>query len=162
MVTYERTINETLITHIITHDDIWDDICEYGQTPDEFHVTFVPSQHWVLLQVEHKVIGLFFLDALNSTTAMVHINILKKFRQKYSIMAGRACMKYMLNETDYNKFNTEVPENYPNVMLFLEKFGFIKEGINRNSINKNNTLTDQVYYGMTRVELNQFINRGKQ
>jgi hypothetical protein len=44
---------------------------------------------------------------------------------------------------------------YPDVIGFLKKWGWVVEGINRSSVNKNNIIVDQVQFGITREEIKE-------
>lgn len=154
----ERLYDAAVIEQFLTEPDLWKLISETNQDPADFVAVIDDNVHWVGMYDDELLYGMLVVHTITPTTAVVHINILKEYRKKYSMISALMCMKYMIHNTDYNKFNTEVPEIYPNVEKFLLQFGFKVEGRNRNSINKDNILVDQTYFGITRDELVQSLN----
>lgn len=157
-VTSKRTYDAALIRSIVTAPGIWECVSENGQQKHDYEPPIIDAIEWVALTNEKsQVIGVLLIHPLNTVTCECHINIIPKYRQEYSMLAGLACRRYMLEDTEYDKFNTQVPDIYPNVAKFLKQFGFVHEGTNRKSINKHDTLVDQHHYGITRPELTNII-----
>ncbi len=161
MVTAIRLYRADLIKQFLTQDELWERIAEYGQTVDMFVPVIDDSIHWVGLFDDKRLFGIIFLHPHNSTTMIAHINIQKKDRYKLSRAGGIVGLEYIIENTDYDKVQTETPVIYPNVMKFVESMGFRKEGISRKSINKNTQLVDQVMYGATRQEIIEFLSKDK-
>jgi len=157
-VYHKRLYDAELIQDFLTDPELWELISESGQKTEGFVVPINDSIHWVGLYDKDLLFGILVIHATTVTTGIVHINILKQYRSKYSTIAGLNCMDYMLYNTEFNKFNTEVPVIYPNVINYLKRFGFKNEGINRLSINKNNMIVDQKSFGITREELFQTMD----
>jgi RimJ/RimL family protein N-acetyltransferase len=157
-VYHKRLYDADLIKEFLTTEELWGKISESSQKPEELVIPIDDLIHWVgLYNVTDVLVGIFALHPQTITTCVTHINILEEYRRAYGLPVGLAVLNYMLYSTDYNKFNAEIAVIYPNVLKYTEYFGYKQEGVNRKSINKNNELIDQIYYGVTRTELSQHL-----
>ena len=155
-VHYRRLDEEDreLIRSYMTQDELWERISEDGCNKDEYTPPMHELFHWVgMYNNKDEFMGTLFLHPETMHVVNIHFNLSKKYRKLYSFLGGQAAFDYMLNCTDFEKFNTTVPLEYPDVVGFLDKLGFTREGLNRKSISKNNIMHDQYYYGMTREEM---------
>jgi len=158
---YAKRIHEAdTIKHFLTVPELWDRISESGQKAEEFEPTMIDCVHWVGLFEESKMFGIGLCHPINNTTCMVHINIKREYRQRLGKQGGKLFLEYIVKKTDFQKVNAEVPVIYKNVAKFTEKMGFKIEGLNKKSINKNNTLHDQIMFGQTRHMIEEFLNKG--
>jgi RimJ/RimL family protein N-acetyltransferase len=157
-VKLERLYDADLIRDFMIQDELWERISEDGLDKDDFEVPIVDEFHWLGFFADDKMVGLFFIHPETLSTCQIHFSIAKQYRRLYSLRCALAGFTYLLDETHFSKFNTHVPACYPDVENFVVKLGFTKEGTNRMSINKNNTLIDQYYYGITRGEIANFMN----
>jgi RimJ/RimL family protein N-acetyltransferase len=68
--------------------------------------------------------------------------------------------EWVLENTEdrINKINVSIPENDKRVINFAKKVGFKKEGLNRDSYMKNGTIYAQQNLGITRSEIEDYIN----
>ncbi len=147
-----RTYDERLVEEFIRSPDIWATVAEDGQEPEDFKAD-VDSECWLAIFAGDDFIGLFNLHATNTVTTAIHAHVLPEFRRKYSVKAGRVALKWVIDNSDYQKIIAEIPVIYPNVKRFAQAFSFVMEGCNRKSYLKNGDIIDQWIYGITRHEL---------
>lgn len=147
-----------LVRNILIEPEMWDRITEDGQNKDDFVIEPNPAFNFVGVfsndetLKQEKLIGLFFLHALNKTALQIHAHIIKKYRKKFAKEAGRQIISYFVNETEYQKLLAEIPVIYTNVYHYTKSFGFVDEGLNRKSFTKDGKIIDQFRLGLTRPE----------
>ena len=137
---------------------MWKNISEDGQDPDEFEPPFDELIHWVgAYKDDGEIIGLFFIHPKSHSRAEIHINILEDYRMKYARLAGYMIMQYVIEYTDYQKLEADIPVIYPNVLNFALWNGFTIEGTSRKSIVRDGELINQHILGMTKEEIEQWL-----
>lgn len=141
------------VAQILKDPEIFERIAEDGQTLDNMQIPFDESQCYMLIELEDVIIGVWCLYPVNSSTLNIHCQILKDYRQ-HAGEAAKLIVKWFAEESpsQYIKLSAEIPVIYPDVYFFTKKFGFLDEGINRQSISKNGSITDQWRLGLTRDE----------
>ena len=146
------------VSQILRDPEIFERIAEDGQTLEDMEIPFDESQCYMLIEVEDMIIGVWCLYPANSSTLNIHCNILKDYRQ-HAEEAAKLIVKWFAEESpsQYIKLNAEIPVIYPDVYFFTKKFGFLDEGINRQSICKNGGIIDQWRLGLTRGEAVDFL-----
>lgn len=146
--------NDELIKSVLFSPCIWDRISEGGQTKESFAFINKSEYLWFGLYEEDLLIGMFFLHPLNTTTLQLHIHILEKYRRRYAYESGAVIINWFVEKCSdsFNKLVAEIPIIYPDVYHYTKKFGFIDEGINRESYMKNNIIYGQYRLGITRKE----------
>lgn len=154
----ERSESADEIDSILKDPEIFARISEDGIMPEEYSTPFDGNQCYMMIYVGDDPIGVWRLHPLNSTTLMIHCNILKDHRE-YAVGAGRLIVEWFAKESpeQYKKLNAEIPVIYPDVYHFTKKFGFQDEGINRDSIKKNGEIVSQWKLGLTRDEALRWV-----
>jgi len=152
MIAAERTYDKVLIKSIIFNQAIWECIAEDGQEKADFDPD-VESECWLVMRLDEIPIALYNIHALNSVTAQIHAHVLPAYRKEHSKETGALVLRYILENTDYQKIVAVIPVIYENVKKFTMSFGFVEEGINRKSIMKGGELLDQWMLGATRSEI---------
>jgi RimJ/RimL family protein N-acetyltransferase len=96
----------------------------------------------------------------NSVTLEIHAHVLPEYRKQYSLETGDLVLKWIIEEgpEQYKKVIAQIPTCYPNVINFTLAHGFKKEGINRKSDIIDGILYDQVMLGITREEIEDYLN----
>lgn len=131
-------------------NELWYEISEDNApayTPD------LIKEYWIGLLNDKELVGCARFHQLTSITWEAHAFILPDFRKKYGPLSCLTTLNWMIENTDCQKIVANVPNRFPNVMGFLEKIGFKKEGVNRQSFTKDGKLWDIVNYGLTRTEI---------
>lgn len=152
-----------VIREILIEPEMWDRISEDGQKKEDFIISDNPAFIWVgvfsrgNITRDRKLIGIFFLHALNKTTLQIHAHIKKEFRKEFAKRAGKEIISYFVNETDFEKLLAEIPVVYQDVYHYTKSFGFIDEGINRQSFLKKGKVIDQYRLGLTRKEAKKWL-----
>ncbi len=146
------------VAQILKDPEIFDRIAEDGVTYQDFRISFDGTQCYMLIESDDMIIGVWCLYPANSSTLNIHCNILKDYRV-YAKEAGKLIVKWFAEESpsQYIKLNAEIPVIYPDVYFFTKKFGFLDEGINRQSICKNGDIIDQWRLGLTKNEAIAFL-----
>jgi len=153
MITCDRTYDVNVIKSVIFNPVIWDCIAEDGDHTQEGFVVDTISECWLEIKNDDLVVAIYNLHTLNSVTLQIHAHVLPQYRKEFSRESGLAALKWIVDNTDYQKIVAIIPSIYDNVKKFTESFGFIVEGINRLSYKKNGNLVDQWMMGATRSEI---------
>jgi hypothetical protein len=153
---YERTEDVSLIESVLFDNEMFSRISEDGQLMDDLQIPICDLFHWIALYQDDTLLGIGAIHPQNNTSCEVHINILQQHRQ-HSKNCGWMMFDYFIKNTNYYKFNTHVPSCYPDVCKFLTNFGFTQQGIDYQSVVKNNILYDQILFGITRPQIIQQI-----
>ncbi len=149
----KRTRDVGFIRSIV--GELWDTVAEDGQLFEEWEPK-ANSECW--LNISDTAV--YCLNAENSTTLLMHAHVSKSARaysRTFSVAIGHAVWVWVLENSDYQKFNCAIPVIYPNVKAYVEKMGMIEEGVNRKSYCKNGEIVDQWLMGITRDELEEFM-----
>lgn len=151
----ERIYDADLIKDICTRPEIWETISEDDYDPADFHVDL--NECWLMVGDDVEVMGLYNLHPINGITLQIHPMILKEFRGKAAYESGKLALKWVVENTAYEKVFCYIPTIYRNVILFAMRCGMVKEGINRRSWLKNGKIHDMVLLGITRQEIEAMI-----
>ena len=152
MYNYKVLTNEDEIKKVLFNPEIWNRISEDEQCQDEIEVLNDNNQ-WAGLYFNHVLFGVGLVHRHNQTTGTCHIHILKEHRDEHAGAGGMLSIQAALNETEYDKFRTEVPEIYKDVQYFLKKLGFRPKGYSTVTFKKNNKEIKQIIFKTTRKEL---------
>lgn len=127
---------------------IAEDGCGDGFEPD------MERNIWLLMKSGDTEVGVYQIERINGITAQIHANVLPEHRKPHSKATGRAALDWVYaNLPDIHKIIAVIPTLYPNVRDFTLSFGFVLEGINRQSYLKNGAFHDQWMLGITRPEM---------
>lgn len=143
---------------LLKSECIWGRISEDGQSQKEFRIWSRREHVWLGIFVKKKLIGCFFLHPENSTTIVIHIQILEKYREKHAFESGVMAQDQFI-KSKYNKMICQIPEIYQDVYHFTKKFGLVDEGINRASFTKNGRVHNQLRLGITKEEAKSWLQR---
>jgi hypothetical protein len=116
-----------------TMNTMWDAVSEDGAPP---YSPDLVGEMWIGIYMGGMYIGMFRMHQLTSVCWQGHIFILPDQR-KHSDGAGKAIKQWIVDNMDAKKIVAEVPECFPNVIAFLERHGFKKQGFNADSFSKN-------------------------
>lgn len=120
-------------TVVNTMNTMWDAVSEDGAPP---YKPDLINELWIGIYMGGFYIGMFRLHQLTSVCWQGHIFILPEFR-KQSDGIGKAMKRWIVENVDAKKVIAEIPECFPNVVAFLERHGFTKQGFNADSFSKN-------------------------
>lgn len=154
----DRTFDQLLVWQLMTQPEMWATVAEDGHQPMDY-LPDVQGEAWLLMYGEGEVYGVYRVHAMNSVTCEIHAQVVPKHRNEHALETGRLALKWIYdNAPQYEKVICWVPEIYPNVRGFAEKFGFKLEGTNRDSYLKNGQLHDQWLLGIKRSEIGDLLN----
>ncbi len=146
------------ILSVLTDPDIFATISEDGIKPEDLKID-VDSQCWLAMVSSSKFLGLYNLKPLSGVCLDIHAHVLPEFRKEHSKETGRAALQWIYaNAPKYHKVEARIPVCYKNVRDFTCSFGFKEEGLSRLSYRKNGMLHDQYLLGITRGEIEAFLN----
>jgi RimJ/RimL family protein N-acetyltransferase len=154
IVIVERTYDVQLIESICFNPVIWETITEDDCTDADFDIDL--NECWLKV-TDKEVIGLYNLHPINGITLQIHPMILPEYRGEKAYRSGVQVLKWVIENTDYQKVFCYIPTLYRNVILFALRCGMVKEGINRRSWLKNGKIHDMVMLGITREEIEALI-----
>ena len=151
LITLKRSEDKDEIEQIVKDPEIFARISEDGHDIDSYNISM--DNCYLLVCLDERAIGVWCLHPANSSTLMIHLNMLKEFRN-YGKEAGALIVQWFVETCpqQYQKMNAEIPMTYPEVYHFTKNQGMVDEGINRKSIMKAGELVDQWLLGITRKE----------
>lgn len=141
----------------MTRPDMWATVAEDGQQPHEYTPDVI-GHCWLAMFAPDALVALYHLHAHNSVTCEIHAQVFPEYRAEYSEGTGLAALRWIYENTRYEKVVCWVPEIYTNVRSFAESFGFQLEGTNRKSYRKNGKLLDMWLLGITRNEIGELLD----
>lgn len=155
----ELTTDMELVRSILVEPDIWERAAEDGVDQETWYPGYDSMTAWLLCIENDEPIGVILLHTDTQVSLKMHPYLRKEHRQKGRIMMA-AFYKWMLENTEetINKVNTVIPEYQKKVINFAKKVGFQKEGLNRESCQKNGQLYGQQNLGITRKEIGVYLD----
>lgn len=100
---------------------------------------------------EEEFLGLILCVRYNKFEIEMH-SLLKKESIPYSREIGKLIIEEMFGDNDVLRITAPVQGNLKSTMNFLEKIGFVKEGIKKDAIIKKEIVTDMHIYGITKTK----------
>lgn len=144
---------------IVTSPDIWERISEDGVRKEEFYPVTDALTYWLLCVEGNEIVGVILVHSDNSASVKIHPYLKKQFRKKGREMLVLFYEWFLIHaKENIHKVNACVPECYKSVINFAKKVGFKDEGFNRDSYLKNGILYGQVMLGITKSEIEDFLN----
>ena len=116
-------------------------------------VTVDMSEVWMLFYEGNEIVGLFNFHKITRICWEMHPMVFKKFRLKYA----RDCIKWAFRWFMGHKLIVRIPENRPELLNFAKKSGFVREGINRESLMQNGAIINIIHLGITKDEINSYL-----
>ena len=127
-----RTLDVGICIAVLTNEEIFDAISEDTATHDDIDVD-VLQDYWLKVEEEGNIIGVVQLKRVFNKCFDCHIHILPEFRRKYSVSAGELILNWCKDNLKGSLLCANVPVFCSNVVDFLLKFGFSKQGILTNA-----------------------------
>jgi len=157
LITLRKAENVEEVDAILRDPELFARIAEDGQW-DDYETPFDGHQCYLMIIKDDEAVGVWNLYPVNTVTLNIHCNLLKNHRG-LGVDASVLILEWFLTECpeQYEKLNAEIPVIYPEVYYHTKKFGFVDEGINRQSIMKNGVLVDQWRLGATKGEVSDFM-----
>lgn len=147
-----------LVASVLAHHEIFDCITEDGiEELPQLTGDDLDKDCYLLMKVKGSIAGVYILQAVNGVELDIHANFLPTFRKEHARPLTKMMYEWVRENTGYEKLTAQVPVIYPNVMGFCELFGMQREGVNRKSWRKRGELHDQVRYGITAGEIDEFL-----
>lgn len=112
--------------------------------------------YWLLFSEEGEPMCLVSFSPRSSICLEAHPFMLKEYRLKFARLCVGAAFTWFTN-MGFHKMVVEVPENMPALVNFAKRFGFIEEGINRESLKKDGEIFNRVCLGITAPEMTDYI-----
>ncbi len=144
----EHTLEGVL--EILTHPEIYPNISDDLSPPVEDFSLDMLNGHEYLVGFVDKPIGYVGLHPANGITLIAHIQILPEYRKEYALEFGKGAAQWIWDNTQFMKIQASIPTLYPNVISFIERLGFNKEGVSEKSYLRHGEIHDSVYFGMAR------------
>jgi hypothetical protein len=123
----DPTDDRELAARVITDPEMWERVSEDGQEREEFNSEDIPED-WIILAVRtpHGTAGVYLIHEAEAGIWQMHANILEPFRSRYAAESGAQVMVWI----DQNLPESAemamviVPVIYPDVMGFVQRYGF--------------------------------------
>lgn len=151
-----RIVDHRDIDSVFKHKDIYEHLSDdYTQEPDELDTKAMVENDIVYFLagvVDEKVASMFFYHPHNQAMYEVHSAVLPEYRGKLAVKMAAESLKWMFTNTECRKVITHVPIYNIPALSIAKRVGMIVEGVNRASIMKSGTMTDQTILGITKEE----------
>ena len=145
-----RTFDTDQILSVLTHPDILKTITEADST--NLHVD-PQASCFMACTVNDELSAIFIFDRLGAQVFDIHAHILPA-KRPHSKDIGATILSHFFDAVPWAaKLNALIPVCYPNVIAYAHQFGFVNEGVNRQSYLFQGDLIDQVYLGATKQEV---------
>ena len=156
---FKRLTDPETIQNVMTDPEMWERISEDGQDPTKFVAIIDEILHWIGLYHGDTLFGVSCIHPHSANVGVSHINILEPYRKDHGLRGGLMSLQYAVKHTEYAKYISEVAIIYPEVSGFIGKLGFVREGINRQSMLKGGEMIDQIMFGATINEIEDAIEQ---
>jgi len=154
------TTDMELVRAIMTEPDIWERAAEDGVEMETWYPGYDSMTAWLLCIENESIVGVILMHTDTSVSIKMHPYLRKEHRSKGRDMM-RSFYEWFLKNTDSNKINVTIPINQRKVVNFSLKVGFKKEGICRQSHMKGGELHDIQHLGITRSEIEGYLDAHK-
>jgi hypothetical protein len=145
-VIIKQTYDIDLIKRIFCEPEIYERIRDDG-SPEAKDFNPVDPSNYVYYLTDDSESCLLYLSWKNCVTLDGHIQILKNHRNN-AMEFGKLAKQWIWDNTKARKIEVTIPDIYPDVLQFIQKQGFIVEGLSTNSYLKNGKLHNQVNLGL--------------
>ncbi len=132
---------------------MWDEISEDGVSE---YIPDVINEFWVAILADGVLVGMYRIHRVMLVCYQIHAFMVDRSHKSSGECILRWCMD---NIDDMEKLIAEIPDLYPNVYNFTKNQGFKDEGVNRLSFSKNGKIHDMYRLGMTRQEIEQWLQQ---
>lgn len=145
-----RTFDIGQILSVLAHPDILRAITE----GDNCNLQVDPQAScFIACAVDDELSAVFIFDKTGAHVCDIHAHVLPA-KRPYSKDIGAAILRHFFDVAPWAaKLTALIPVCHPNVIAYAHQFGFINEGINRQSYLSQGDLIDQVYLGATKDEV---------
>lgn len=145
-----RTFDTDQILSVLTHPDILKSITE----ADSKNLQVDPQAScFIACTVNDELSAVFIFDRISGCVCDIHAHVLPA-KRPHSKDIGAAILRHFFDVAPWaEKINALIPVCFPNVIDYAHQFGFINEGVNRQSYLFQGGLIDQVYLGATKQEV---------
>ena len=125
-------------------------------TPDLLFKNYEPrltdDSRWYISRTEGgEVVGAFWCRRINCVTWEAHANVRPKYwGDGMGTAHCQAAIDLMFEDTGATKIVAICAECFPVVMKMTEAIGFVREGVQTGSFQRDGELYDQIHYGISR------------
>lgn len=150
-----RTFNTEQILSVLTHPDILKSISENGSSNLQVNPQ---ASCFIACTVDDELSAVFIFDKIGACVCDIHAHVLPA-KRPHSKDIGAAILSHFFNDVApwAAKLTAVIPVCFPNVIAYAHQFGFINEGVNRQSYLLQGDLIDQVYLGATKEEVLKWV-----
>lgn len=155
-----KDFDKNIVNMIWKHPEILslvrDDLCGGIENIDLAAVGAVQGLEFYLMVADGEAAGIINLRHKNVICGEIHVAFLPHARGRIALHCFREALGFMFRE-GLLKIITTTPSYILPARIGLVAAGFVREGINRNSVLKGGKLYDMIYYGLERKE---FFRKG--
>lgn len=146
-----RQITSKMADEVFTDKELLQRVCFDGAD-----TVCLPGDDFYLgCYLDGELCGFFWLHADTGSAGAIHINIKKDYRSLAFEFVKE--LYRLLMTMDVVKWNTKIPECYPEVYMFAKRCGFKDEGLDRKSIEKGGWILDRYILGITKQEIAEWV-----
>jgi hypothetical protein len=135
------------VQNILTHESIYENISDDMECNKDILAETALSNGNMLL-ISPNEFTIFLLSRINLITVEVHTCILPEGRGDIGIKAGKESIRWVFENTGYKKIISWVPSFNKQASLYAIECGFRREGVCKNSFQKDNIIFDMILYGI--------------
>jgi RimJ/RimL family protein N-acetyltransferase len=130
MINISLCVDNEVINNILTDDNVWLGITEWGTPKAKIDFLISPNIRFMLVSDDEKQVGMFVLRHVSSLCVELHSAFIHKGYSKRSFLALAV---WLLKYTTYEHIITFVPEHNKIAYNAAIKSGFKEEGFIPNS-----------------------------
>lgn len=149
-----RTKNQALLREIAIKPRLWEAMAEdNGITRDTYYPDMDQLVVLALFAGDGEGVLHGFMVGRHLTHTVVDTHIIidpDHWGDPANVELGKRAAETLLDVTDALKLTASIPKPDTEVLRFAQRLGFQREGINKQSFQRNGEVIDQYYVGYTR------------
>ena len=144
----------SLIRETITHPSVWPYVHDDDSQDIESYDPISPVDgiiEYLGVFIEEEFHGLFCLVKCNCITFEIHTALLKKCRGPIAVLAAKAVVKWIFDNTMCKRLITQIPEKNLLAERLAVKAGMTQYGLNPSSFKIDGVILSVKLYGISEV-----------
>ena len=142
-----------LVSSILTDDSVFPWIIDDGFDPlTKGKMAEILLSNPSIYVLSPNPYSVFVLTPRNAVTYDGHVNVLPAGRGKMALLAERAGISWMFENTPCQKIQGWTPAHYKHVLEYHIRVGFKEEGISRKSWLSGGKLYDEILFGIIKTD----------
>jgi RimJ/RimL family protein N-acetyltransferase len=147
-ITLEASSDVAMINQVITHPEVWGHVTDDASPAREQFTSAGAPMLFVIVRCDGELAGMFALQFHSSVMAEVHTCLLPIARGRVALVAGRAMLAWIFDNTSCRKLITLAPSFNRPAAWYARAMGLRQEGCITCSYLKGGQMHDQFLFGI--------------